>query len=160
PILWTLNNVTFTDGGTASGSFVFNPDSGTACSGGGSPCGTFSNVNIVTTSGSSLTGTTYQFVCGQVATCTGVIPDSTEALFLTSKAANQTVNRAFAFFFTGIGSVPPAGLTDAGGTINISNSSGAVGAVQEAFCANAACPSPAGASRASLSGTASAVPEP
>ena len=40
-IEWTLNDVVFTDGGTASGSFLYDTDTST-----------YSNVSIVTTAGS------------------------------------------------------------------------------------------------------------
>src|SRR5947199_9879233 len=102
PILGALNGVPLTDGGTVSGMFTFNPDAGIPC-GSVSPCGTYSNVNIVTTNGSSRTGVTYSFICGQsVVSCTGVSPSSTEVLFLTSNVANQAGAPALAFFFTGI----------------------------------------------------------
>lgn len=160
PILWTLNGVTLTDGGTVSGTFTFNPDTGTPC-GSVSPCGTYSNVNIVTTNGSSRTGVTYSFVCGQsVVSCTGVSPNSTEVLFLTSNVANQAGAPALAFFFTGINGLPPRGLTDSGGIIDVSNSSGNAGTVQEANCADAACTSPASPARFSTAGTVSPTPEP
>ena len=32
PVTWYLNGVVFNDGGTASGSFNFDPDAGTPCS--------------------------------------------------------------------------------------------------------------------------------
>src|SRR3982750_2457874 len=160
PILWTLNGVTLTDGGTVNGMFTFNPDTGTPC-GSVSPCGTYSNVNIVTTNGSSRTGVTYSFVCGQsVVSCTGVSPNSTEVLFLATNATNQSGAPALAFFFTGISGLPPQGLTDSGGTIDLSNSSGNVGVGQEANCSNAACSSPASPARFSTAGTVSAAPEP
>jgi MYXO-CTERM domain-containing protein len=161
PINWTLNGVTLNDGGTVSGMFTFDPDSGTAC-GSFSPCGTYSNVNIVTTSGSSRTGATYSFVCGQdVASCGGVSPDSTEVLFLTSNAEDQSGDSAIAFFFTGIGVFPPQGLTDGGGVVDISSDSGSVGTVQESNCLDAACTLPSGPVRSSNAGTVSStVPEP
>jgi len=160
PITWNLTGVTLSDGGTATGSFTFNADAGTAC-GAVSPCGLFSNVNIVTTNGSSRTGATYTVVCGtNVPTCTGVSPDSTEVLFLTSTAADQSGLPGLAFFFTGVGIGPPAGLTDLGGTLNISNSSSSVGAVNEGSCIDAACTNDAAPSRASTAGFATAVPEP
>jgi hypothetical protein len=160
PILWTLNGVILTDGGTVSGTFTFNPDVGIPC-GSVSLCGTYSNVNIVTTNGSSRTGVTYSFICGQsVVSCTGVSPNSTEVLFLTSNVANQSGAPALAFFFTGISGLPPQGLTDSGGIIDVSNSSGNVGTVQEASCAGAACTSPASPARFSTVGTVSATPEP
>ena len=162
PVLWTLNNVTFDDGGTATGSFIFDADAGTACSTSSSPCGMFYDVNIMTTGGSALSGATYSVVCGtNNPSCTGVVPDSTEAMFLTSTAADQTGNTAIAFFFTPAGPVPPAGLTDAGGVVDISDSMG-TGAVQEAVCGDPGCADPTSPSRASLTGTLSGVvvPEP
>jgi hypothetical protein len=160
PILWTLNGVTLSDGGTASGTFTFNPDTGIAC-GSVSPCGTYSNVHVVTTNGSSRSGATYSFVCGQnVVGCTGVRADSTEVLFLASNTANQSGAPALAFFFTGISGLPPQGLTDAGGIVDISTSSGSAGSVQEANCADAACSSPSSPARFSTAGTVSATPEP
>jgi hypothetical protein len=164
PIVWQLSGVTLSDGGTASGMFTFNPDAGTPCSTGTTPCGTYSNVDIVTTAGASRTGATYMFVCGQdVATCTGLSPASTEALFLTSNAANQTGDPGLALLFTGVGGVPPAGLTDLGGTIDISGSSDSVGTGLEASCEDAACAHPVSPSRFTVAGSvvsAAAVPEP
>ncbi len=160
PIVWTLTGVTFEDGGTVSGTFTFNPDAGTPC-GSVSPCGTYSNVNIVTTSGSSRSGTTYSFVCGQnVPGCTGVSPNSTEVLFLASNMVNESGAPALALFFTGISGLPPQGLTDSGGIIDISNSSGEVGTVQEASCSDASCSSPASPARSSNAGSVSSAPEP
>jgi hypothetical protein len=154
PLTWFLQGVTFGDGGTASGSFNFDPDAGTPCRTGASPCGLFSNVQIRTTTGSSRTGATYTFVCGQdVPTCTGVSPNSTQVLNLTTTSANQTGLPAFALFFTGVSGVPPQGLTDFGGSIDISNSSASVGTGLEASCADAACSAPAAPSRATTAGT-------
>jgi hypothetical protein len=48
-IEWTLNDVVFTDGGTASGSFLYDTDTST-----------YSNVSIVTTAGSIRSGETYE----------------------------------------------------------------------------------------------------
>ena len=118
-----------------------------------SPCGKFSDINIVTTTGSSRTGATYKFVCGQdVATCTGLSPDSTAVLTLTTSAADQTGLPAFALFFTGVGVLPPMGLMDFGGTIDISNASPNTGAGNEATCADAACSAPAPPSRTTVNG--------
>lgn len=52
PILWTLQNVTFDDGGTATGSFVYDADLGNAPA-------ALSSINITTTSGSAYGGTSY-----------------------------------------------------------------------------------------------------
>lgn len=155
PINWTLNGVTLNDGGAVSGTFTFDPDSGIPC-GSFPPCGTYSNVNIVTTNGSSRTGAAYSFVCGQdVAGCGGVSPDSTEVFFLTSNAMNQSRDSAIAFFFTGIGVFPPQGLTNGGGVLDISGSSGTVGTVQESNCPDAACTMPSGPVRSSTAGIVS-----
>ena len=48
PILWTLQGVTFSDGGTAFGSFVYDADTNT-----------YSNLDITTTTGSVRAGSTY-----------------------------------------------------------------------------------------------------
>jgi len=47
-VTWVLSGVTFSDGGTASGSFVYNADTNT-----------YSSINITTTAGSILGGATY-----------------------------------------------------------------------------------------------------
>jgi hypothetical protein len=152
-LTWFLDGVKFDDGGTARGSFNFDPDAGTPCSTGASPCGRFSNVNITTTTGSSRTGATYKFVCGtDVPTCTGISPDSTAKLDLTTTVADQTGMPAFALFFTGVSGTPPAGLTDFGGSIDISSSSPNVGAGQEAYCADAACSAPTAPLRVTVAG--------
>ena len=50
PIEWTLQNVSFSDGGTAFGSFVYDADTNI-----------YSAVDITTTSGTALSGTAYKF---------------------------------------------------------------------------------------------------
>ena len=50
PLEWTLDNVVFSDGGTASGSFFYDDDTDI-----------YSNVAVTTTTGSVLTGTNYQY---------------------------------------------------------------------------------------------------
>jgi hypothetical protein len=148
PITYALVGVTFDDGGTASGSFTFDPATNT-----------FTNVNITTTTGSARSGAVYQFVCGQdVPSCTGLAPNSTEVLNLTSGAANQTGLPGLALFFTGVGGTPPAGL-GASSYIDISNSSLSVGAGQEASCLDAACSQPTNPSRVTVAGFVVAVSE-
>ena len=78
PLLWTLYDVTFPDGGAASGSFDF--DTSTS---------TFSNINIATTSGTSFAGATYTSLApgyGAAADgaffVTGALPDYTGASLL------------------------------------------------------------------------------
>jgi hypothetical protein len=51
PILWNLVGVTFDDGGTASGSFVYDADTNT-----------YSNISITTTAGSEFGGATYTLI--------------------------------------------------------------------------------------------------
>jgi hypothetical protein len=158
PVLWTVN-VTFNDGGTATGTFDFDADAGTACSTANSPCGLYSNVDIVTTTGTSLLGTTYNTVCGVGGdtSCAGVSPDSTEVLFLTSGAADQTGAQALALFFLAAGPIPPNGLSDAGGSYDVGNTT--AGVVNESFCNDAGCDNPTGADRVSVAGTVF-TPEP
>jgi hypothetical protein len=117
PINWVLSGVTLDDGGTVSGSFVYDVTTNS-----------FATVNITTTNGSSRTGQVYHFVCGQdVPTCNGLTPSSGNALYLTSTAANQTGLPALALFFT-----PPLS--------NITGSRSASGL--EATCNNATCAAP------------------
>jgi hypothetical protein len=150
PLTWFLDGVKFDDGGTARGSFNFDPDAGTPCSTGASPCGRFSNVHITTTTGSTRTGATYSFVCGtDVPTCTGLSPDSTQRLDLTTTAANQTGLPGFALFFTN-GGGPPAGLTDFGGSIDVSSANAGGGV--EGTCADAACSIPTAPVRVTVAG--------
>jgi Domain of unknown function DUF11 len=86
PLKWFLSGVKFTDGSSASGSFVF--DGGTS---------TFSNINI--TGPMAL----YNTLSG------GIPADSTGALFVSSTAANQTGLPGLSMFFT----LPTAGGTSA-----------------------------------------------
>jgi hypothetical protein len=48
PVLWTLSNVSFDDGGTVIGSFIYDADSGV-----------YSNVAVTTSGGPALGGTSY-----------------------------------------------------------------------------------------------------
>lgn len=165
PVVWTLNGITLQDGSTVSGSFTFDADSTVACSTGDSPCGTYSNVDITTTAGGGLAAATYLYTCGtDVVTCMGVSPDSTEVLFLTSNELNQTGMQGLALFFAGVSGTPPMGLTDAGGTINVSYSSNTAGGVTEGICNDAACDAPNNPASSTagfvVAATAVAVPEP
>lgn len=94
---WTLQGVTFSDGGTASGSFVY--DAAT---------NTYSNINVTTTAGTVvLTGANYQFA---------VAASSASGVGLVTTAGNLTGTRGLALLFTSL-------LTGNGGTVNISNTS-------------------------------------
>jgi len=139
PIAYSLVGVQFNDGGTASGSFIFDPATGL-----------YSNVNITTTDGSARTGVTYAYVCGQdVLSCTGVAANSTALLNLTTTDANQTGKPGLALFFTGVGGTQGLGTAS---QFDISNSSLNVGAGQEAACKDAACSQPTDPSRVTVAG--------
>ena len=95
PVTWYLSGVTFSDGGTASGSFVF--DAATS---------TYSSVNIVT-SGGTVASSTYVAVVPS--------PQSDDSLIqgLTS-AGNGAGSPTIALFYANF-------LTDAGGTVGFFN---------------------------------------
>jgi hypothetical protein len=77
PVTWTLHQVVFQDGATASGSFTYDADTNT-----------YSAINLTTTTGTARTGATYTFVC--VAPC-AFPPTGQFVLFLTtSPASDQT----------------------------------------------------------------------
>jgi hypothetical protein len=102
PLKWRLQGVTFADGATASGSFIF--DSGTH---------SFSSVGITTTSGTRA-GASYAPVS------TGLTADSTGVLFVTSGALNQTGLPGFSMFFS-----PP--LERLGGTSTLTGQEASCG---------------------------------
>lgn len=135
---------TFPDGGTFSGSFDYD-----------SVTNRYSNVNIVTTPGSvRTTGATYRYVCGQdVPTCTGVAPDATGYLNLTTTMGDQTGNPAMALFF----GVP---LDNFGkGDFGVGQGSPTRDLfAQEATCSNAACTNPASPARITTGGRISSSP--
>lgn len=90
PLLWTLNGVNFNDGGTASGTFVYDADTTT-----------YSAINITTTTGGVRTGATY--ACAEFAT----------ALFYSPTCA---VNLTGVFIFW---LFPSSALTNGGGSISL-----------------------------------------
>ena len=124
PLVWTLTGVTFTDGGTASGSFMYDPATNT-----------YSNVNITTTTGSVRTGATYHFVSGPPNP-----PSGNFILQLTVGSGNLSGTPAFALVFTGLG------LTNSGGTVSVLSG-------LEAFCNDAVCSGPAAPSRTTTAGS-------
>src|SRR5579885_3048511 len=94
-ILWTLQGVTFGDGGKASGSFDYNADTNT-----------FSSIDIVTTPGSSFPGATYLAIDpgkASSATSLAVVPNA--------GLADLTGTAVLDLFFS-------SALTNAGGTIS------------------------------------------
>ena len=72
PILWTLSGA-FNDGGTASGSFVYDAD-----------LNLYSDVDVTTTAGSARSGSTYSFVSP------GIAPSNTQVLFNTVGGGDLT----------------------------------------------------------------------
>jgi hypothetical protein len=128
PITWTLSGVSLPDGSTASGSFTFDFDAGPAdCSTGFVPCGSFSNVDITTTSGSD-PAETYTAICQYPcevaeapADALGVGgPDQYEVTFQTASPDSD----GFPSLDLQFGG---AGLTDAGGSVPLTG-------LTEAFC--------------------------
>jgi uncharacterized repeat protein (TIGR01451 family) len=82
PLTYNLSGVTFSDGGTASGSFQYD-----------AVTNAYSNVNIMT-AGGSRSGATYHSVSG------GFAPDSSGILLVTMAGAGQTGLPGLALFFS------------------------------------------------------------
>jgi PEP-CTERM motif len=100
-VTWTLNDVTLSDGGTASGFFVYNVDTNTVDS-----------VDITTTAGSSFGGATY----------TGADPGFGPTMFDIAVVTNPSLTD---FLGTGILDLNFAtSLTDLGGTITLLGAEG------------------------------------
>jgi hypothetical protein len=116
PLLWTLNGVTFSGGGTASGSFVYDASTNTN-----------SAVNITTTTGGGVTGSTYTFVC--VTPCNGVFPNSPTYLVALTVPATTSPLTGLPLLELRFSSA----LTDAGGTVTLT------GASFEDRCSNPNC---------------------
>ncbi len=162
PLTWYLDGVTFVDGGSASGSFVFDADAGAPC-GTLVHCGLFSNVNIVTTSGSGMSGAVYTVVCGtDLASCGAGSPDFTQVVFLTSTSPDQSGQPFLQFIFSQDGISGGGGLTNLGGTVDISGQDVTGGVVNEMTCFDGNCAQPNFPFRFSITGSveAEAVPEP
>lgn len=134
PTVYYLSGFIFSDGGTASGSFTYDPVTNR-----------YTNVNITTTPGTvRTTGATYTLVCGQdVPTCTGVAPGPAGYLNLTTNAADQTGLPAMSIFFP----LPLSSLSLDFLGLPIRS----VFAL-EANCSGASCAAPAGPSRSTSSG--------
>jgi len=98
PITWTLQDVSFLDGATASGSYVYDASTDT-----------YSDIDISTTVGSLRAAATYVTECGAVAGCVAFSPNPQAALLLTS-GGDADGQPAFL-----IGLASP--MTDLGGTI-------------------------------------------
>lgn len=93
PITWTLHDVTFDDGGTATGTFDYDADTNTV-----------SAVDITTSAGTSFPGADYTLVDP------GYGPFAGAMVFVTGTFADYTGTPALSFVFA-------SDLTDAGGTV-------------------------------------------
>src|SRR5262252_1119650 len=110
-VTWTLNNFTFDDGATATGTFVYDATTNT-----------FSSINIVTATGLLLSGATYNAVDP------GFGPFSFDVAFVTNPSlANYTGTDAIELNFS------PLSLTDAGGAVPTD--------INEFICSNSNCSS-------------------
>lgn len=114
PVLWTLSGVNFNDGGTASGSFVYDEDTAT-----------YSAINITTTAGTIHPGAVYV----QRHTGTFLVANASVAYFDSAGGTGGGLPIAL------LQTASPR--TDAGGTLTL------VQANSEAICAGADCSGPA-----------------
>jgi len=116
-VSWTLNNMVFSDGATASGSFVY--DAAT---------NTLSSISITTTAGSAFGGATY------TAVDPSFTPLPNDIGFVVTLMPDFTGTGALELeFFTSNTFATPTNLTNAGGTIFT--------ALNEFQCLNASCTS-------------------
>ena len=112
PVTWTLEGVTFDDGATATGSFVFDADTGV-----------YSGIDITTAGGSVLPGATY------TAYDIGSTPRD------SGFGANELGFTAAGDFLLDINGL--SSFTDAGGTVTIGNPTGFTSA--EGACVEDGC---------------------
>jgi len=114
PLLWTLSGVTFSDGGAAAGSFVFDASTNT-----------YSNISITTTTGSARTGAVYHFRLSAAPSVATLI------VAVTASGGDLTGTPVVALQF------PGAGLTNAGGTVT---SVGGESSCVDSGCSNGTAP--------------------
>lgn len=118
PILWSAD-IAFSDGGTVTGNFVYDADSGSY--------GTFSQINILTSGGSSGIGPNSYH---------GVILQSTFFVDLVNDSSLKDLTGQTVLFLAwnsgGLSQYGSLGLSDSGGAVQ------ALGAREE-VCANANC---------------------
>jgi hypothetical protein len=136
PVTWSLQNVVFTDGGQAFGSFAYDAETNT-----------YTAINISTTATGGIPATIFQYK-----SIFGTLP--TVAVFLDSNAADLTGFHDLTLRFT-------SDLTSSGGSIPLLLSSGSF----ETTCGNAICGSVVAPSSFITGGSvttnpAAAVPEP
>jgi hypothetical protein len=131
-VTWNLVNVTFSDRGTASGSFVFDANTNTV-----------SSVNITTTAGTSFVGATY------TGEDPGFLPDATAMDVVTNPLLSDLTGTPDLFMSF------QSALTDLGGTIALLTNGG------ESMCINPGCTLAGPKLRALATGeVVSSVPEP
>jgi hypothetical protein len=128
PVTWTLGGVTFDDGGTASGSFVYDANTGL-----------YSSINITTTTGTTRTGVTYHFGSTSVA-------GPTFNLNLTVGSGDLTGTPALFLVFTNP-------LTNAGGTDSLVVGSAPSLESSESACSDTVCFGPSAPSRQVTAGS-------
>lgn len=139
PLTWNISGM-FNDGGTMSGSFVYNADTNI-----------FTSIDVTTTAGSLLGGSNYTL---PVPCCEG-LPSANFLLFVTA-TGDLTGTPILADYLTG-------SMTDAGGVINLGTADSGFPFYSEEFCGDGTCTGPSDATKRDLiSGTISAatVPEP
>jgi len=116
PITWSLQGVTFADGSTASGSFVYDVDNGVN--------GTYSSISITTTAGTTVPANAFAF------SDPGAVSYSIRILPVTLGSGDLTGTPILILHFT-------APLSDLGGTVSLVTS----GAFASLWgrCANSIC---------------------
>lgn len=112
PILWTLSDVLFMDGGTASGSFVYDATTDT-----------YSNIAITTTDSLLVTNATYT---------AGLFGTDTDVALVPTAPADQTGQRTFQLVYQ-------FALTDAGGYVLLYDPFFPAYSSFDATCLNAGC---------------------
>lgn len=111
PVTWTFKNAAFTDGGTITGSFVYDADQNQ-----------FSNINVTTTPGTGNLATTATYVAYDPA----VVRSSVTLAFVTLSSGDLTGTRVLVVLMG-------AAMTNAGGDIPI------VGRTSESICQTPTC---------------------
>ncbi|MFK7888683.1 MAG: hypothetical protein AB8G16_17640 [Gammaproteobacteria bacterium] len=134
PIQWVLQDVSFDDGGTAFGSFVFDADTNT-----------FTSIAITTTDGSALSGSFYEFVNFEA----GLL--DADSVLLAADANPVFGTSAFNMNLA-------APMTNAGGTIDLALAPPPF--AFESTCLSDPCTSFFSIDRQIVSGSISAVPLP
>lgn len=130
PLQWTLKDVTFDDGGTATGSFVYDADSDT-----------YSNVQLSTTAGSVGGASDFRSKC-VTPHCINALP---ELIFVASSNQSDLTNVTY------LDIEPSAPLSNTPGTVEL-----AFG--MSTTCGNAACSTNGPGLRAFFSGQLVGVP--